>query len=78
MNLLKFLKRQVDFLTNCPITFCHDDTLLLTFPSSGLAPIPYLIRGLPKSLKSSLFGFCELRYCVHNIPKILSPADQNL
>ncbi|WP_206597741.1 hypothetical protein, partial [Streptococcus pneumoniae] len=24
-----------------------------------------------------LFGLCELRYCVHNIPKIISPADQN-
>ncbi|OZV80800.1 5'-nucleotidase [Streptococcus agalactiae] len=33
---------------------------------------------LPKSLNASLFGFCELRYCVHNIPKIISPADQNL
>jgi len=33
---------------------------------------------LSKSLKRFFFGFCELRYCVHNIPKIISPADQNL
>ncbi|KAF1107313.1 hypothetical protein B8V66_09935 [Streptococcus agalactiae] len=25
-----------------------------------------------------LSGLCELRYCVHNITKIISPADQNL
>ncbi|TVV78367.1 5'-nucleotidase, partial [Streptococcus pneumoniae] len=25
-----------------------------------------------------MFGLCELRYCVHNIPKIISPACQNL
>ncbi|MBS8100708.1 5'-nucleotidase [Streptococcus suis] len=33
---------------------------------------------LPKSLNASLFGFCELRYCGHNIQKIISPADENL
>ena len=33
---------------------------------------------IDKFLTHFLFGLCELRYCVHNIPKIISPADKTL
>ncbi|TVW63471.1 hypothetical protein AZJ76_11650, partial [Streptococcus pneumoniae] len=36
------------------------------------------VSTLPKDLTRFLFGLCELRHCVHNIPKIISPAYQNL
>jgi hypothetical protein len=38
--------------------------------------LPHIVSTIPKDLSLSLFGLCELRYCGHNIPKIISPADQ--
>ncbi|UKP36101.1 hypothetical protein EQH35_05215 [Streptococcus pneumoniae] len=40
--------------------------------------LPHIVSTIPKDLSLSLFGLCELRYCGHNIPKIISPAYQNL
>nr|QID25629.1 hypothetical protein YS10-GM000019 [Streptococcus suis]QID25882.1 Hypothetical protein YS31-rplL_0021 [Streptococcus suis]QID26734.1 hypothetical protein YS430-GM000019 [Streptococcus suis] len=40
--------------------------------------LPHIVSTLPKDFTLSLFGLCELRYCGHNIPKIISPADENL
>ena len=56
---------------------------ILTFTLSTLylsdnVRLPHIVSTIPKDLSLSLFGLCELRYCVHNIPKIISPADQNL
>ncbi|MQP83163.1 hypothetical protein GEZ85_09070 [Streptococcus mitis] len=45
---------------------------------SDSVSLPHIVSTLPKDLTWFLFGLCELRYCVHNIPKIISPAYQNL
>ena len=45
---------------------------------SDSVSLPHIVSTLPKDLTRFLFDLCELRYCVHNIPKIISPTNQNL
>ena len=75
--LFFFLSRNSKLLSDWLNFLSHSD-IPSTFYLSDSVSLPHIVSTLPKDLTCFLFGLCELRHCVHNIPKIISPADQNL